>query len=87
MTRLSPHVHRSVLQANECRLAAIKAGPDAALVEAMCAAAYGVWSPMTGEVRAWAAAHADDADTIRVGMHAALLAAREHTVAKRAASA
>lgn len=69
----------------EALLLQIKSGRDAALIEAMSKAAFEEWRQLIGFPTAWERAEADDADSIRVGMFRALMAARQHASAKRAA--
>lgn len=68
----------------EQALAQIRAGRDADLVEAMAKAAFEYWQSLMRNPRPWAEADRNDADVTRLGVHAALLAARGHARARRA---
>lgn len=81
--RVPMHPSDLDLAAAERALAAIRAGSDAELVEVMAKAAFEGWQALMRAPRPWAEADLSDADVTRLGVHAALLAARQHARARR----
>lgn len=69
----------------ETILAEIRRGRDAALVETMARAAFETWQSLMVRPRPWTEADANDADVTRIGVYAALHAAREFARARQAA--
>lgn len=81
--RLPTHIPAGSIDQASARAAQIRAGADGALVEAMAEAAFTAWRELMGIPSSWKHAHPADANVTRVGIHAALLAARAHAKAKR----
>lgn len=77
--------HDALLDRRIAEVAEIRAGKDAALVETMSEAAHQTWRGMMGKPHRWADEDTNEADAIRLGIHAALLAARRHAAAQRSA--
>lgn len=75
-------MHAEYLDGCEASLKQIAASKDAALVEAMAAAAHARWRAMMGRPLAWELEDINERDAIRLGIHAALLAARAHARTK-----